>query len=100
MDEEKLKQVFEALDPESKGTIPADQFMKSLKIFGSDNAFQDEELEILKKEMGMEASGQFNYREFLLPKGASRTRTVIRLDFRLLPPCDSALLPASTVQLQ
>merc|ERR1711924_227672 len=65
MEEEELKKVFQALDPEDKGTIPADQFIKSLKIFGADNAFTNEEVEILKKEMGMDANGSFNYREFL-----------------------------------
>lgn len=55
----------EALDPEMKGLIPADQFEKSLKIFGGDNAFSEEELSILKKEMGMDTSNNFNYLHFL-----------------------------------
>merc|ERR1712086_789233 len=65
MDDEALRAVFKALDPSNNGTIPADTFCKSLKIFGGDNAFTPEEISLLEKEMGMEASGNFNYIEFL-----------------------------------
>merc|ERR1712046_304187 len=65
MEEEELKKVFQALDPESKGHIPADEFIKSLQIFGGDQAFTTEELAILKTEMGRDESGHFNFLEFL-----------------------------------
>merc|ERR1711998_476805 len=61
MDEDELRAVFQALDSDPPtGTIKADEFKKSLKIFGGDQAFNDEEIRILEAEMGMEKSGVFH----------------------------------------
>jgi len=65
MDADELLKVFKALDPEGHGHIPAQEFLKSLKIFGGDQAFTDDELNILKKELAMDESNVFNYVEFL-----------------------------------
>merc|ERR1712094_48202 len=64
MAEDELRDIFRALDPDDKGIIQEEEFLKSLKIFGGDNAFTDEEISVLKKEMGMDGSG-FKYNEFL-----------------------------------
>merc|ERR1711871_1770167 len=65
MDDSELRAIFEALDPEKKGTIPRAEFVKSLKIFGGDQAFQQDEIDVLETEMGMKESQVFNYIEFL-----------------------------------
>jgi len=36
--------LWQALDPQGTGTIPAAEFMKSLAIFGGDNAFTPDEV--------------------------------------------------------
>merc|ERR1711907_106684 len=65
MNDGELLNVFKALDPEGKGSIPAAEFLKSLTIFGGDQAFTDEEIKILKAEMNMDESKVFNYIEFM-----------------------------------
>merc|ERR1711990_1183672 len=65
MEEDQLRAIFEALDTNGTGTIPADEFIKSLRIFGGENAFTPDEITVLKKEMGMDNSTGFDYNEFL-----------------------------------
>merc|ERR1711970_841332 len=65
MKDDELLNVFKALDPENKGSIPAAEFLKSLTIFGGDQVFNDDEIKILKAEMNMDASEVFNYIEFM-----------------------------------
>merc|ERR1711981_1223046 len=66
MPTEELKKIFEALDTNPpQGQIPRGEFVKSLKIFGGENAFKDDEIKILETEMGMAESQMFNYLEFL-----------------------------------
>merc|ERR1711959_80065 len=65
MDEGELLKVFQALDTDNKGHIPAGEFLKSLQIFGGDQAFTQEEISILKQELAMDESDVFNYKEFL-----------------------------------
>ena len=43
-DAHEVRVLWQALDPQGTGTIPAAEFMKSLAIFGGDNAFTPDEV--------------------------------------------------------
>merc|ERR1712070_723247 len=78
MEEDALRSLFQALDPEGTGQIDSSSnFLKALSIFGGDGVrmaginegtgavLPNSELALFVKEMGMDAQGSFNYEEYL-----------------------------------